>query len=134
MLGTGKTPTVRRTLLIVVRDRSRNAWAPVVLWMAGIAWISVSAPAGMPSGSDFWLHAFAYGVLAWLLRRAVGGEGVRSVIVPVVVAWGFGFLLEGVQIAVPDRTFEVGDLIANGLGVIVAVLIPMRRRSAARHP
>lgn len=78
--------------------------------------------------SDFAFHAGAYGILAWLMARALGARAVRLAALAAGLAWVFGFLLEVVQLFHPDRTYEARDVIANAYGVaggvILALLFP----------
>jgi hypothetical protein len=111
-------------------DRSLTTWVPVVLWMAGMAWASVTPPVAVPSGTDLWLHGIAYGILTLLLRRALALRGgVRRALAAAAVACAYGALLEGVQAALPYRTAEVRDLLANAIGAGVGVLISLTLRS-----
>lgn len=73
---------------------------------------------------DLWLHAGAYLVLELAVLYAVlGSEG--RVAVPVLatpgLVFGYGLLVEGVQLLVPYRAFSGADLLANAVGVLVAV-------------
>ncbi len=70
----------------------------------------------------------------FLLRRAFLHSGFsRSPLLPAVIAWGYGLLMEGLQAALPYRTAEARDLLSNAIGVAVAtavtVSIPLLRRS-----
>lgn len=117
------------------RGRKRTSWTLVGIWMAVIAVGSLAPGATALPASDFAFHAFAYGVLAWLMGRALGLRPLLfSAAVAAVLAWGFGFLLEGLQSFHPDRTFEIRDLIANAYGVaagaITALLFPGYARAA----
>ncbi len=110
-------------------------WIPAVVWMAGMAWASLAPPPPVPSGSDLWLHAAAYGILTVLLRYATATGGTaRSALVAAGAATAYGLLLEGAQAALPYRTAEVRDLLANAIGVAAALVIPLRRRSGVDAP
>jgi len=103
----------------------------VGIWMAVIAVGSLVPGATALPASDFVFHAFAYGVLAWLLARALAARpALLNAVGAAVLAWLFGFLLEGAQSFHPDRTYEVRDLIANAYGVaggaVLALLLPGR--------
>lgn len=130
--GERRAPVERHRVL---PDRHLIAWLPGVLWMGGLAWASLAPPPPVPSGSDLWLHAVAYGILTLLLRYASASRGVvRSALLAAGVATAYGILLEGAQAALPYRTAEARDLLANAAGVAAAVLIPLRRRSGADPP
>ncbi|MGH2374215.1 MAG: VanZ family protein [bacterium] len=116
----------------MVRVRSHRSlivWIPAVLWMAGMAWASLAPPPPVPSGTDLWLHAFAYGILTVLLRYATAPRGTaQGALLAAGAAIAYGVFLEGAQAALPYRTAEARDLLANAIGVAAAVLIPIRRR------
>jgi VanZ family protein len=107
-------------------------WLLVAAWMVGLAWGSLGpAPAAVDVG-DTALHVVAYLGLAWLLRRALAGRGpLWGVVMPGVLAWTFGLCLEVLQGFSTHRSFEVRDLIANAIGVGLAMLLPVRRRAGA---
>lgn len=97
--------------------------------MAGMAWASLTPPPPVPSGTDLWLHALAYGILTLLLRFATASRGsTQSGLLAAGAAMAYGLFLEGAQAALPYRTAEVRDLLANAIGVAAAVLIPIHRR------
>lgn len=116
--------------MIRVRShRSLIVWVPAVLWMAAMAWASLAPPPPVPSGTDLWLHALAYGILTVLLRYATAPRGIaQSVLLAAGAAIIYGVFLEGAQAVLPYRTAEARDLLANAIGVAAAVLIPIRRR------
>lgn len=110
-------------------------WLLVAAWTLGIAWGSLSAAPDVLDVSDTTLHLVAYLGLAWLLRRALGGRGLWwGALVPGALAWLFGFGLEALQALSPHRHFEVRDLIANSIGVALALVLPVRRRAGASAP
>jgi hypothetical protein len=79
-----------------------------------------------------WFHAPAYGVLAWLgittLRRRrwpcvlalAGGSSLAFV---------FGMWTETLQISVPGRGLEINDLFIDGIGIVIANMVVLRRSS-----
>ncbi|MGQ0548554.1 MAG: VanZ family protein [Armatimonadota bacterium] len=114
---------------------SQIAWIAAVLWMVAMALASLSPPPAVPSGADLWLHAAAYGILTVLLRYATAPRGTaRGALLAAGAAIAYGVLLEGAQAALPYRTAEARDLLANAIGVAVAVVIPMRRRKGVDAP
>jgi len=103
---------------VALRNQKQTRWTLVGIWMAVITAGSLVPGATALPASDFAFHAFAYGVLAWLLARALAARpALRNAVGAAVLAWLFGFLLEGAQWFHPDRTYEVRDLIANAYGV-----------------
>jgi len=115
----------------VVARRSRTAWILVVLCAAVIAWGSLTpGGGGFIQLPDVLIHGGAYLTLAWLLRRAMAqGAPAGSVLLPAALAWGYGFLMEGLQAFLPYRSAEVKDLVVNAVGVVVAMVLPIHRRS-----
>jgi len=97
--------------------------------MAAIAVGSLLPGTTTLPASDFAFHAFAYGILAWLLARALAARpALLNAVGAAALAWLFGLLIEGAQAFHPDRTFEVRDLIANAYGAaggaVLALLLP----------
>jgi VanZ family protein len=75
------------------------------------------------------LHAFAYAVLALLLFAALRrGRTARGALVSAVAAWGYGLVIEGVQAALPYRTAEARDLIANAVGAVAPAAVSLLSR------
>lgn len=75
--------------------------------------------------SDWILHASAYGVFGGLLLasrfRRIGA--VQEAAMAVGGAAGFGFATELLQLLIPYRNFEARDVVADGAGALVVVLI-----------
>jgi glycopeptide antibiotics resistance protein len=69
--------------------------------------------------SGFWEHVLGYGVLGLLAVLAFAGRWVWLVLA-VVLAVSVGF--EVVQVLFLERTFNWGDVIANGTGLGVGFL------------
>lgn len=87
---------------------------------------------GIPS--DKLLHAVAFLVLAVLSARAVRYElpnRARAWLVglAVVVSVAVGVLLEVYQLALPDRSAEVADAVADSIGAVVGgvALLALKR-------
>src|SRR5262245_47201122 len=104
-------------------------WAPVVAYMALIFFFSgLSQPPAPSNVSDKTLHAAAYFVLGLLAVRAVLG-GVprfvtrRGAVVAMLIAIGYGAFDEVHQWFVPGRNADVLDLLADGAGVVAAVVV-----------
>ncbi len=102
-------------------------WAPVVLYMMFIFWLSsISRPPDLPSGvSDKAAHGLLYCGLGALLVRARAGGWRRPVTLgiaagAIVVATLYGISDEIHQSFVPLRQVEVRDVLADALGASVA--------------
>jgi len=110
-------------------------WGPAILWTAVLFAASSrpSLPVDLHSGTDKLAHFAAYSVLGFLLARG----GVRSRIsLPLVVLIGIliGALDELYQSTIPNRVADVGDWIADSLGVVAGVVLHQLwwRRGARR--
>lgn len=66
--------------------------------------------------SDKAVHAVAYAVLASI--PSLEGSPLRTVLMA-AASFLLGVVLELLQRITPDRQFEVADILANGLGVVV---------------
>lgn len=87
---------------------------------------------GIPS--DKLLHAVAFLVLTVLTARAVRFELPRRarssrVALAVTISMAVGVLLEVYQLALPDRSAEVADAVADSIGAVLggAALLALRR-------
>jgi VanZ family protein len=108
-----------------VSVRRRTAWWIATLWMVALAWGSTAPGVGVPSGPDLLLHAAAYLGLAWVFRHALAErETPRHRLLAGALAWGFGFLMEGLQMTLVYRSAEARDLVANALGAGLGLALP----------
>jgi VanZ family protein len=80
----------------------------------------------LPSQILDFLHAPAYGLLAWLgiigLRRR-GWPHSLALIAGCLFALVFGFWTETLQLSVPGRGLEIKDLVTDGLGIAIAGIL-----------
>lgn len=91
--------------------------------------------------SDYLLHALVYLPMPLLLGLFLERGPVRQdrrkflfwlgIILPSLL---FTVLFEGVQLILPYRSFNINDMMANGLGVVIGLLIMpfLWRRTSAR--
>lgn len=114
-------------------------WLPPLGWM-GVIFL-LSAQSTLPHPAQPWLsilleqlgHALAYGILAWLFLWALRGDGSASAplrIVSVVLAAVYGASDEIHQAFVPGRHPSLLDLLTDGAGASLAMLLDWRRRRA----
>lgn len=75
------------------------------------------------TSSGFFQHVFGYFVLTALAFRAFEKKRFWLYLVGIVLA---GVLFEAVQYALPARTFNVYDVVANVAGVMLFVVIRIR--------
>ena len=100
------------------------AWGPAATWAAVLFFLSSRPSVGvpLPNGLDKLAHLVAYLVLGLLLARAVSRLGLPP-LSAIAIGWVYGFLDELHQSFVPGRHAEVGDWIADALGVVLGVAI-----------
>lgn len=101
-------------------------WGPVLAWAAWIFYLSSLTNPPVPSwilpeGSDKVLHGWEYGLLGLLcyraFRRAAGPwAAARALGLAVVSATLYGLSDELHQAFVPERTADLFDLLADGIG------------------
>lgn len=97
------------------------AWAGVIFW-------SASQPgSGQPqafSGLDKIQHFIAYGILAFLLAKAIYRRySWSSMVVIVLTIILFGVCDELYQATIPNRSSSISDVIADGVGAIAGFLV-----------
>jgi uncharacterized protein YfiM (DUF2279 family) len=99
-------------------------WAPALLWAALLIFLGSRPLSQLPAG-DFWAlpgvdkaaHATIYGILGFLVARAVRPRGAsRSLLLGLLTGCLWGMLDEWVQSHVPGRTPAWTDLAADALG------------------
>ncbi len=103
-----------------------NAWLPPILYAAMIFALSSRnyETIHLVHGTDKLVHLLLYGVFGYLLLRAFHREGQRQsrnlwVLLMVVL---YGISDEWHQSFVPGRSVEVLDVLADGLGGVLAVI------------
>ncbi len=101
-----------------------GAYTLVVL---GLLWTPSAPGAGM-EGFDKIAHAVMFGIFAWLFWWCFDGEAWHRIAWAAAAGIGLGLLSEVVQLAVPGRIFEVGDLLADGFGVVMGLSWVMLRQ------
>ncbi len=82
---------------------------------------------------DKLVHAILFGFLGWLCAwglsawRADWGKRLLPLLVAATLASGFGVLCELAQQAIPSRSFELADIVANSVGALGAVALFRKR-------
>jgi VanZ family protein len=99
-----------------------RAYLPALAWAALIIALSSrpSLPVSLESGSDKIAHFLAYAVFGWLIARAFAFAGIHA-LAAVAVGVLFGATDEWHQSFVPGRSAEVGDWVADSLGIVTGV-------------
>jgi len=101
-------------------------WGPAALWAAVLFLLSElpGTGAGLPAGTDKWVHGGLYLILglslAWGKTRT--GSGVPAVLL-LLIGVGYGALDEWHQSFVPGRDVSVGDWVADSAGVMIGLLL-----------
>jgi VanZ family protein len=120
-------------------------WLPPVAWMATIFVLSAQPDLPQPAGpwlenvTDKAAHAVTYGILAWLVLRAVRQHrpvSVKLLAACAALATAYGVTDEFHQMFVPGRNASLADLAADALGAGVAMVLAAwleRRRVRARR-
>ena len=126
--------------LQAVLSRWPRPGAAVWRWLLGLAMLALLvlslAPlsGSLPStGWDKGNHALGFAVLGWLGRWSWPGRMV--IVLPVLL--GYGALIELLQSFTPDRLAEYGDLLADGVGLLLGAGIAFlseRWRFGGRRP
>jgi VanZ family protein len=103
-------------------------WAPVALYMAGIFYLSAQSNPPTPGGiPDKVLHAIEYFGFGAVVFRAVAGGlpalvDARRARRTLLIAVGYAASDELHQLFVPYRTADVRDLLADAVGVALALI------------
>jgi VanZ family protein len=109
--------------------RSLWLWAPVIVVMAAIFWLSSQPVLPTPGHlTDKESHGLAYGTVAALWYRALGGGRWRGLTArrglwAATAAVVYGVTDEWHQSFVPPRTAEFADLLADATGAVVAAIV-----------
>jgi VanZ family protein len=79
---------------------------------------------------DKWVHVFLFGMLAWLCCFAlknVPGKKIRLFLLIAIACFLYGIAMEFVQkYFIPNRSFDIGDILADGVGSGIGVFIASR--------
>lgn len=78
---------------------------------------------------DYLLHGLLFVPLMGLLRLRFRSGRIKSFLLWLPVALLFAMLCEGIQYALPYRAYNINDMVANGLGVLIGALawfVPFR--------
>lgn len=108
---------------------------PAFLYTAGIFYAGTIQLSGLPTGFglDKVFHLISFAGLALLIELGAFEAGPRlSAILSVVLASAVGLALELVQAALPHRSAEVLDWVADTVGALGGVVIWTLLRSPRR--
>jgi VanZ family protein len=108
--------------------RAARRWArwrtfPLVAWTTFVSYACMSPPSGLPAASfaisDKLAHSVLFGVLAALGARAWRRSGpidARAGWAVFLIATAWGYYLECLQGLTPDRSYDLMDLLFDGIG------------------
>ena len=105
-----------------------SLWAPVVVYMAALFYLSSLSDVSLPSGvSDKPAHVLAYVGLALVVVRAVAGGlpqriGLRVAAVAILITVAYGASDEIHQMFVPTRMPDWLDLLADAEGALIGTI------------
>ena len=102
------------------------AWAGLLLWLGTRP--GAGLPAALP-GADKIAHVACYGVLGFLLARAIGTRAAWVWAGLAGVAWGA--LDEWLQASVPGRSSDLLDVLADAIGAFAGGWIALRTAARA---
>jgi VanZ family protein len=90
----------------------------LVILAGSIAYLSLSPAPAISAGNDKIGHLIAYAVLM-LNIGTITKYGSKQFFIGVATALLYGVIMEFGQYYVPNRTFSVADMFANGAGVAI---------------
>jgi VanZ family protein len=107
-----------------VPRRAIALWAPVLLYMAAIFYLSSLPQPTLPAGGDKPWHLIGYMGLAVVVVRAVAGGWRRRVPahvagLAIAIAAAYAASDEAHQMYVPGRSAEAADLVADTIGIVI---------------
>lgn len=85
---------------------------------------------------DKWVHVGMFSVMTvlwcwywFLLKKNVTSKKLRKIFITIGIAWlCYGIAMEFVQrYCIPNRSFDIGDIIADGTGCLLGMLFSIRR-------
>ena len=116
----------RLTLSKKLRRRLRRAWLAGVAVLVVLSLLPGSSPAvaWASSVNDKLLHFAAYAALA--LLAVLGADDRRAVVRSVLIMFVLGVALDFAQRFIPGRGFELGDILADNLGLLCGAFFALR--------
>ncbi len=112
--------------------KAKGYW-PVILWAGLIFCLHIIPSDKIPKPPDWSLsadklvHFLLFGVLSFLILRI---RYIRTkdwqasyILNVVIICTVFGLLMETIQLIVPGRTFNLLDLVADAIGVVLGCML-----------
>ena len=105
-----------------------SLWAPVLIYMGAIFYVSSLSNPPVPAGSDKPLHWLAYLGLAVVVVRALAGGlprriGLGMASMAALITIVYGATDEVHQMFVPGRSGDVYDLMADAGGALAGAIL-----------
>ncbi len=72
------------------------------------------------------MHGLLYGVMAFLLNYSLRFKSIKNIQLGTIIVLVFSTIEEFSQIFIASRTFNIGDLIANFIGIFLFSMIGRR--------
>ena len=105
-----------------------------IIWAAVIGLLCLTPASQMPKFdlgypfySDKFLHLFFYAVLTLLLIQGLGKQTefiklrLFNYRYAIIIAISYGIIIELLQLLIPGRSFDLLDILANGIGTLVGM-------------
>lgn len=84
---------------------------------------------GMIPYGDKIAHAVLYGILAYLLNYGLNGKRWFRIEIGTLLVMSFAFAEEVSQLYFPSRSFDLGDIAADVIGIVGAAMIYRKVRN-----
>lgn len=79
-------------------------------------------------GFDKWVHIVMFFVLAWLWCLVIKEQSKQVFFLMGILCLIYGISMEFIQrYFIPNRSFDIGDIIADGVGAAFGVFYSIRR-------
>ena len=110
-----------------MRARTVSLWAPVLVYMAALFFVSSLEQPMVPTGGDKPWHLIGYTGFGLVIARAfAGGFGrpvaLRAALFAIAVGVTYAVTDEIHQMFVPGRSAEAADLLADSAGVMLGTI------------
>ena len=116
--------------------RFQPAWRALLALLALLAAVFAFTPGDSAPTlgiSDKVDHLMAFGSMAWAGTLAFR-PGRRESLRLALALLGYGVFIELVQTQIPGRSCEFGDVVADGLGIVVGLALAASIRRASKTP
>ncbi|WP_353776833.1 VanZ family protein [Winogradskyella sp. 3972H.M.0a.05] len=112
-------------LLSLAKQYALPLFVVYALAIAVLSLISIGKlPETAPEFSDKIVHCLAYALFAALFYNYLEEVITKPAILVVVLSMLYGTIIEVLQYTLnPDRTFDLWDIVANGVGIVIAIII-----------